>query len=266
MLIAAIFAVLLVLSYFLMRIEYIEVEGNILKTDDEIKMLAGIETGSHIWLISKKRAENAIETDPYIQSADIVRIYPNSISINVVERPVAAVIEGISAYAVIDESGYVLSIDDAAKYDDILRVTGMGASGYKVATYLGDENDFMARTLLSILDAMNKSGIKDDIKSLDISNPMSIKMQMKSGIYVHMGQSDNAQEKLQKLSVVLPWLSESGYCDGTVDISVQGDPVYSPPSTPTPVPTETPIPTQTPDLTQEVTAQPQVGVTPEDSE
>ncbi len=247
---------ILVLCFFLLRVANVNIEGNVRKTDEEIIALSGIESGDHMWFFSTKTAAKQIESDPYIQFSTVERSYPNTVNITVSERAAAAVIQSVSAYAVIDASGYVLSIDDASSYNDIMSVSGMGASGYKVGTYLGDENDFMARTLLSILDAMKQSGIKDEVKSLDISNPMSIEMVMKSGISVHMGQSDDAQKKFEKLALVLPWLNQNGYTDGTVDISVQGDPVYSPPSTPTPIPTLTPTPTpilsETPDdLTEE---------------
>lgn len=234
---------MLVLSFFILRVKTINITGNVKKTEEEIIALSQIKKGDHMWFFNTEIAEKQIETDPYIAFSEVERSYPNTVNIKVTEKLAAAVIQSVSAYAVIDSQGYVLSIDDAASYDDILNVSGMGATGYKVGTYLGDENDFMARTLLSILDAMEKSGIKESVKSLDISNPMSIEMVMKNGIRVHMGQSEDAQKKFEKLVLVLPWLEQNGYLDGTVDISAKGDPVYSLPATPTPIPTPTPEPT-----------------------
>lgn len=247
----AIAAVLmLVLSFFILRVKTINITGNVKKTEEEIIALSQIKKGDHMWFFNTEIAEKQIETDPYIAFSEVDRSYPNTVNIKVTEKLAAAVIQSVSAYAVIDSKGYVLSIDDAASYDDILNVSGMGATGYKVGTYLGDENDFMARTLLSILDAMEKSGIKESVKSLDISNPMSIEMVMKNGIRVHMGQSEDAQKKFEKLVLVLPWLEQNGYLDGTVDISAKGDPVYSLPTTPTPIPTPTPTPTPIPEETE----------------
>lgn len=246
LLIAVLIAVFLAVSLLLFRVNTVNVYGNVRKTDEEIAALAGIDLNTHMWFFSAKKAEDRIEKDPYIVEANIKRSYPDTLSISVLEREAVAVIQSASAYAVIDSSGYVMSIDDAASYSDIMTVSGMGASGYKVGTYLGDENDFMAKTLFSILDAMTQSGIIQDVKSLDISNPLSIKMVMRSGIAVHMGQSDDASEKFEKLAKVLPWLAERGYTDGSVDISMKGAPVYSPPYTPTPAPTLTPTPVPTP--------------------
>ena len=179
--VAVLLAVFMAVSLLFFRVNTVNVSGNIRKTDEEIVALAGVDPNTHMWFFSAKKASGRIEKDPYIIEANIKRSYPDTLNISVLEREAVAVIQSASAYAVIDSSGYVMSIDDAASYSDIMTVSGMGASGYKVGTYLGDENDFMAKTLFLILDAMTQSGIIEDVKSLDISNPMSIKMVLKSG-------------------------------------------------------------------------------------
>ena len=90
----------------------------------------------------------------------------------------------------------------------------------------------------------------DVVETLDISNPLSVTMTTFDGLTVHLGQPDNAEEKLNNFRIVLPALIENGYNkSGTLDLAAKGSPVYSPPNGPAaPIePGNSPEPGQTPD-------------------
>ena len=250
----AIFGVILIaallLTYFVLIIDKIEVYGCERFTAEEILAASGLKTGQHMWLARLGAAKEAVEADPYIASLEITRVYPDKLVLRVTERVEKAVILGMNTHAVIDGEGYVLSIGTRASYEGLLKVYGTGAGGYHVNQRLGEESDFHSRTLVTLLAALEAAELMDVVETLDISNPLSVTMTTFDGLTVHLGQPDNAEEKLNNFRIVLPALIENGYNkSGTLDLAAKGSPVYSPPNGPAaPIePGNSPEPGQTPD-------------------
>lgn len=269
---AATFVVILIaallLTYFILIIDRIEVYGCERFTEEEIISASGLRTGQHMWLAKLGAAKAAVEADPYIESLEITRVYPDRLVLRVTERVEKAVILGLNTHAVIDGEGYVLSIGTRASYEGLLKVYGTGAGGYHVNQRLGEESDFHSRTLVTLLAALEQAELMDVVETLDISNPLSVTMTTFDGLTVHLGQPDNAEEKLNNFRIVLPKLIEAGYNkSGTLDLSARGSPVYSPPDSSAAHPGDpegSPEPGQTPDpdATPGPNASPRPGVSP----
>ncbi|HWQ58556.1 MAG TPA: FtsQ-type POTRA domain-containing protein [Clostridia bacterium] len=219
----------LLLTWFLLIVDDIAIEGNARLSAEQIIAASGLKTGRHTWLINLADAKERIEEDPYVESAQIARVYPDKLLVTVVEREEAAVIVGLNAQAVIDPQGYVLSIGARADYAGLIRISGMGSGGYHVGQRLGEESDFYARTLVALLEAIYGAGIEDDIDYVDMSNPLSVYMATTGGLTLHIGQPDDLANKLSNYLAVLPKLNEMGLASsGTLDLGAMGDPVYSP--------------------------------------
>lgn len=226
--VAVILIAALLLTWFLLIVDEIDVSGNARFTQEEILNKSELKTGRHIWLENISDAKKRIEEDPYIENADIRRVYPDKLMITVTERTEAAVIVGLNSQAVIDPNGYVLSIGTRADYTGLIKISGMGFSGYHVGQRLGEESDFNSRTLVALLAAIYNAQIEGDIDTMDISNPLSIYMTTQNGLSLHIGQPDNLDDKLANYKIVLPKLRELGLdTSGTLDLSAMGDPVYS---------------------------------------
>ena len=132
---AATFAVIMIaallLTYFVLIIDKIEVYGCERFTEEEIIAASGLSTGQHMWFAKLGAAKAAVEADPYIASLEITRVYPDKLVLRVTERKEKAVILGMNTHAVIDGEGYVLSIGTRASYEGLLKVYGTGAGGYR---------------------------------------------------------------------------------------------------------------------------------------
>ena len=162
----------------------------------------------------------------------------------------------------------MLYIGARADYSGLIQISGMGSSGYHVNQRLGEESDFNSRTMISLLEAVYSAGLEKEITGIDLGNPLSINMETASGVRIHLGQPDRAEEKLADFKTVLPTLRSMGHdTDGTLDLSAQGDPVYSPEKTAEPIAIATPEVTAEPNTTPDpnATAQPSVTSTPEDT-
>ncbi len=210
------------------RVAEIEVSGNEDIPSQLIIQTAGIEYGAHLLLLPVSTGEEKLRANPYIAEADIKREYPDRVKITIVERQEAAAIIGLSAVAIIDADGYVLSIGEREDYTELLKIYGAGASGYQVNGHIGDVADYSSRALSLVIAAVKESGLQQMIESADISNALSMTMITKSGITVNLGQAEDLADKLNKLAIVLPEVEKMGYTDGTISVYSHGAPVYSP--------------------------------------
>lgn len=221
----------LFLTWYLLIVDTIQIKGNSDITSEEILAASGLETGKHIWLQNTNTAKAAIEDMPYIGTAEVKRVYPDKLVITVTERKEAAVVMGMNTDAVIDKDGNVLFVGTRASYEGLMSIVGLGASGFKLNTPLGDDSTFQIRTTLALLSAISNAGLVDSMDYLDVSNSLSVYLVTTSGLRVQLGQPDSAEEKLYKLKLVLPKLKQMGLdTKGTIDVSTVGDPVYSPPT------------------------------------
>ncbi len=248
-----------VLTYFMLIVDSIEIYGCTHYDANELVRTSGLRVGKHMWLQRTDEAKSKMEENSYIASAIVTRVYPDKLVINITEREEAAVLVGMNTQAVIDKEGYVLYIGARADYSGLIRISGMGSSGYHVNQRLGEESDFNSRTLITVLDAVYAAGLETEIVSIDLGNPLSINMETASGVEIHLGQIDNASEKLADFKTILPTLKARGLAsDGTLDLSAQGDPVYSPERTAEPIPT----PSVEPTAETDTTPNPQASDTP----
>ncbi len=237
------------LAYFVLKVDNVIVTGNTTLTTEHVLETADIQRGTHMWLIDVRGAKAALTADPYIKRADIERIYPSAVRISIVERERAAVIIGMNVIALVDDEGYVLEIDPAGDTAGLLRVMGVGSMGFSVGQMLGEQTDFNSRAMVTIIQALSRHDMLQTIDTVDISNPLSMYMRTDSGFTVQLGQSEDLDDKLDKLAIVLDELEAMGLEGGVINLSAKGDPTYSPQdaaaATGTDVPTNTDISTDT---------------------
>ncbi len=218
--------VLLILYYWLL-IDRIEVRGNETLERADVLSTAGINVGEHILAVNTGEARKKLLENPRIKSVAIHRVYPDQLVMELVERQPVAAIAGGGSYAIVDEEGYVLSI--GPDNQDLPAVYGMGSSGFQLGEPLGDLEDFNSNILLRMLEALENAGVLGDMARLDITQPLNVTMTTLDGYTVLVGQVENLDEKLANLSLVLAKLKALGYSGGEINLAVQGDPVYSPP-------------------------------------
>ncbi|MDR0841086.1 MAG: FtsQ-type POTRA domain-containing protein [Christensenellaceae bacterium] len=227
---------LLAALYAWMQIDSIEINGCQTLDKAEVRTLAGINEGEQILLVNTAKARERLLQSPYIRSAAVTRLYPNKLIISIAERkPVAAIVSG-GNYAIIDDQGYVLSLD--ASYGELPQAYGVGAAGVQIGQKLGDADNFNSAILLDIVRALRDVGLLNTIQSIDTSQPLSIRLITRTGYAVHVGQPEDIPQKLAKLSAVLREVQRLGYVGGTIDVAAQGDPVYSPPAAALPDPAQ----------------------------
>lgn len=123
--VVACIAFVLIVGSFALRhsplfpIDEVTVSGNTYLSEDEILSAAGIEDGATLFSCSTSDIEGRLETDPWIASAKVKRVFPSRLNITVtessldyvVEVPVTTTFSSLSRWAM-SENGLWLSIID----------------------------------------------------------------------------------------------------------------------------------------------------------
>jgi len=105
----------------------IRVQGNRRLGRDEVLKLAEVELGTSSWDASPEGIRVNLLRNPWIREADIRREFPNALSIAIVERRPAAIVQ-LDGFHYVDQRGYILGpvgVDDSR---DFPLITGFGTA------------------------------------------------------------------------------------------------------------------------------------------
>lgn len=94
----------------------------------EIAAAIGAEPGRGLLSIDPHEARAAIEAMSRVESASVVRLWPDRISVVITERAPYALWQSGGVHHVIDRNGVVLTGETASEHADLPRVVGEGAN------------------------------------------------------------------------------------------------------------------------------------------
>jgi len=107
----------------------VDVVGGHDVTAAEIAAIIGAEPGTGLIDIDPAQARAAIKAMPRVESAQVVRLWPDRISVIITERAPYALWQTGGVHYVIDRSGTVLEGESPGDYPGLPRVVGDGANG-----------------------------------------------------------------------------------------------------------------------------------------
>lgn len=106
------------------KIEKISVRGNEQLTKEKVQELAGIKKGDNIFSKVGKVLEVKLKQNGCIEEAKVIKVYPNTIEIEITERKKQFQIKTETGnYIYIDEQGYIL--DCSTEKQELPTITGM---------------------------------------------------------------------------------------------------------------------------------------------
>lgn len=153
----------------LFDINTINVVGNSHFKTETIINMAGINKGANSFEVDMDQAEEKLESDPYIKSAEISRNLPKGVTITVIERKESAIVTYNKAYVVIDNCGTVLrTAEKRPKLTWLMSLTVKKAASGKL---LEVEEETSLEKALELLQAMEKGNLY--FKKIKISGVMT---------------------------------------------------------------------------------------------
>jgi len=160
-----------------------------------VRHASGIHAGDALLTLDEAGAERRIETLPWVAEADVVRQWPGTVRITVVERQPSAVLQvsedAAAPLALVDASGRVLDI--GAHPEGLIAVTEVPAELEE-----GGRVPPAARDALRIVDAASRR-----MPGTIVSLTVGLEATLGSGGVVLFGSAEDLDAKLMALSTVL---------------------------------------------------------------
>jgi cell division septal protein FtsQ len=222
---------ILALSPFV--VERIEVVGQSLLAADEVIAASGLAPGQSLFSLDARRAVAGIEALPRVRRAELVRAFPNRVTLLVEERrPFALVHSGglrwpgglhwpnglywPSGLYWVDEQGVPLGPETRAVTLDTPVVSGLGADEVAAAGRTPSERVAAGVALIRTLMRV-QSPLLREISEVDVSRPEGPVLYMLDGVEVRIG-SEDWDDRLGRLGGVLAQLRVSGQRVTSIDL------------------------------------------------
>ena len=196
-------AIFLVLSLPVFRIDKFEISGNARFSDDTI--INYLTQGERISFFSfnTRRARNELLLNPYIARAQIRKVFPNKLSVNITERRVSGYVQFMnSEFIYIDVEGTVLEV--SPNFTERLPVVvGLNFSDFSLGHPILPRNSVAFDIIVELQYLFNKYEMEHDIIRVDLSDEYNILIFIYN-IIVEFGCIANADEKMRQLREILP--------------------------------------------------------------
>lgn len=188
----------------LFNIKTIEVNGNEIITKNEIISLSKIQLQENSFKLSKGKIRKQIKENAYVQDVKITRKLPSTISIEVIEREPAYILEYAGTYVVIDKQGYMLEIKTEKIALPIIQGEVTETSNFVVGNRLCTEDLERLAIISKIVELSKINDIYTIITGIDISNKENIKLIFETEEKVaYLGDSSNMSTKILMIKSIL---------------------------------------------------------------
>ncbi len=186
-------------------IKKLDFYGSKLYTESEILEASDIEKGDNLFSVPKSKVEQKLKKKlPYIDKIVLERKLPDRLRVKVIdaEEYSAYFIKG--KYYIVSESGWVLKRTNE-KPENIFTVFGAKAK-CKVGSSIEFSDTDLKELAFNLTKVLNQSKIV--INSIDISNPLSIALEVEDRFDVKLGTANYLEEKIRHLSGMLEKIDE----------------------------------------------------------
>ena len=198
-----IFAVILFLLSPVFYIKNIEVEGNSKISSEQIKALLQINSTTNIFEESNNKVNAKLKENKYIEKADVRRILPSTLKVNVVEREVEYLLEYANSYAYTDKNGNILEVS-ANPVEGKVKIIGYSTKSLNEQEKLDESDIEKLNNVKSILQSAEQFEIRNKITSINIADQddYQIYIELEKKI-VHLGDTNNLDTKMIYIKAIL---------------------------------------------------------------
>jgi len=196
-------------------IERVEVAGQSRLSADEVVRASGLAPGQNLWSLDARRAVAGVEALPLVRRAEVVRAFPNHVTLFVEERQPFTLVNAGGLHWV-DEQGVPLGPETRAVALDAPLVSAAGADDVAAAGRTSSERVAAGVALIRTL-MRAQSSLLSEISEVDVSRPEGPVLYMLDGVEVRLGRED-WDDRLGRLGGVLAQLRASGQRATSIDL------------------------------------------------
>ena len=183
-------AVTAVMCVFLVfKVRTIQVTGDLVYEESAILDVCGYQVGDNLALLTTAEQEVALESQlPYIEEAQVIRHFPNTLEIHVTAAQKAACVQSGSQWFNVSYSGKILE-SVAAPEDGVLQVTGLTLTDPAPGAQLQAQDEDYQSAYDTIFAVLEQRGAAGDFVSLDLTDLYNITMNYQDRIQFQLGST-----------------------------------------------------------------------------
>jgi cell division protein FtsQ len=217
---ASVAAPLLASSRF--AVDRIEVAGQSRLSAEEVVKASGLAPGQSLWTLDARRAVAGVESLPLVRRAELVRAFPNRVTLFVEERQPFTLVSAGHLYWV-DEQGVALGPESRAVSVEAPVISGLGAEDVAAGRMPSERLATGVALLRTLMRA--QSPLLREISEVDVSRPEGPVLYMLDGVEVRIGTED-WEGRLGRLGGVLAQLRASGQTVTSIDLRFRDQVVF----------------------------------------
>jgi cell division protein FtsQ len=168
------------------RIASVTLNGRKQLTQDEILAIGGVNGRSSLLFLDAAAVRDKLKANPWIADANVLKLYPNRLQIDVTERSAFALWQQDGRLAVVADDGAILESYVSRRFTSLPLVVGKGA-------------DTRAKDFLALLDRYPQ--IRDVTRAAILVGERRWNLRLKDGLDIRLPENDvgNALAMLSKL-------------------------------------------------------------------
>ena len=192
------------------KISEINVSGIKMYSADQVIEISGLETGNSIFFIRENAVAVRIKNElPYVDDVRVIRSFPGTVTIEIVESIRAASIAFDGGWLILDQNCKILEKTNTAGTKGTIEIRGATAVSPTVggSLNLGSSESVRSQYLHDTLAAIYKANLQNEVTWLDVTNISAIRFDYR-GYDINVCQGENLDSKLK---VLLEYFEEEGY-------------------------------------------------------
>lgn len=207
----------------------IAIAGNRNVTRAQLLDIFGGDIDRNIFFVPLAERKQQLEDIPWVESAAVMRLYPNRLKIEVRERTPVAYVAVHSHIALIDAHGVIMDLPAAAQSPFSFPVI-VGMNDTEPLSTRGARMKIYAELMKQV----DSTGARysHDLSEIDLSDPDDVKATVsdpKGAVLVHLGSSDFLQRFQVYVAHVQEWRSQFTNLE-SVDLRYAGQVIVNPDS------------------------------------
>ncbi|MBQ7668101.1 MAG: FtsQ-type POTRA domain-containing protein [Clostridia bacterium] len=193
--------ILILLFSPIFNITNIKVEGNKKVDENIIKSEADVNIGQNILRLNKVQMKNNILSVPYVDEAKILRVWPNTILINISEKEPIAKLKLLGSNIFIDEDGYVLEVLTDDEDYEVPLLENIEVSSIIPNRELDADNPELYKKYLEILKNLKNNDMLENITKIKFTDTFIL--YTVNGDKINMGDTSDINYKVLRLKSIL---------------------------------------------------------------
>ncbi len=226
---AAVVAIILLLMSPVFDIQEINVEGNKVVTLQTISGKIGDFVGTNLFRVNTGEMKDRLLEISQISDVGVSKKYfPPSLTVTVEEAvPVAYIMSG-NRRIVINSDLKV--VDDSGLFDTetLPSISGVSVPEYKLNTRIKTDSEEKETVLSELLSALEKTGVLYKTTYINIDDLADIRLNYDNRLEVICGSTVELERKIRMFAETLNSSALSANAQGSIDLSVTGQAVYTP--------------------------------------